>query len=58
MSGGVFRISTLRKSKCFLDELARNRPVDQILCRMSDVLVKSTDRCTCTLCFSVSLSCS
>ena len=23
----------------------------RFLCRMSDVLVKSTDRCTCTLCF-------
>ena len=51
MSGGVFRISTLRKSKCFLDELVYNWPVDQILGRLSDVLVKSTDRCTCTLCF-------
>ena len=42
----------------FLDELVWNKPVDKILCRMSDVLVKSTDRCTCTLCFPVSLSCS
>ena len=27
--------------------------VDPILCRLSDVLVKSTDRCTCTLCFQL-----
>ena len=37
--------------ECFLDEPVWNRSVDLILCRLSDVLVKSTDRCTCTLCF-------
>ena len=51
-------MSTLMESKCFLDELVRNRSVDPISCRLSDVLVKSTDRCTCTLCFQLSLSCS
>ena len=35
----------------FWMSLCETGPVDQILCRMSDVLVKSTDRCTCTLCF-------
>ena len=61
LSGGTSRIFTLRKSKCFLDEPVWNKPVDLILCRLSDVLVKSTDRCTCTLCFqflSVVHSCS
>ena len=52
LSAGVSQISTLRKWKSFLDELVWNRPVDPIFCRLSDVLVKSTVRCTCTLFFS------
>ena len=56
--GGISRISTLKKSKCFLDELVWNKPIDPIVCRLSDVLVKSTERCTCTFCFQLSLSCS
>ena len=40
LCGAVSWTSTMRKSTCFRHELVWNKPVDPVLCRLSDVLVR------------------